>query len=172
MFLIKASDRLSKTLMVISALWALALCFLILADVVGRGLLGRPFNGMTEIVSNSIVIIVFLGAGFAVRSRSMLHADFLVDALPPRIGKAGLTVGYLLGCIFFLIIARGAFWPMIDSFVNWEFDGEGAIHVPVFPTRLVIVTGSVLCALNYVILAWMTLTDVRDESFGEPSSAV
>ena len=77
MNLITFSDRISKALMVLAAMWAFALTFLILADVIGRGVFSAPINGTAELVTASIVIIVFLQAGYAIRSRSMLRADFL-----------------------------------------------------------------------------------------------
>ena len=41
-----------------------------------------PISGTKEIVANSVVMIVFMQVGFAVRSQSMLRADFLVVMMP------------------------------------------------------------------------------------------
>ena len=123
MFLIKWSDRLSKFLMVLAALWAFVLTFIIMSDIIGRGAFNSPVYGVREIVMNSIVIIVFLQAGYAIRSRSMLKADFLVDHFPPLAKKIALAVGYLLGAGFFLTVVIGS----IDSaifFAN-ELEKEG-----------------------------------------------
>ena len=73
--IITFSDRLSKFLMVVAAAYAFGLTFLILLNIIDRAL----FDGVAEIVTTSIVIIVFLQAGYAIRSRSMLRADFLVS---------------------------------------------------------------------------------------------
>ena len=58
--LITFSDRLSKFLMVVAAAWAFGLTFLIMLNIIDRGL----FDGVAEIVTASIVIIVFLQAGY------------------------------------------------------------------------------------------------------------
>ena len=79
--LITFSDRLSKFLMVVAAAWAFGLTFLIMLNIIDRGL----FDGVAEIVTASIVIIVFLQAGYAIRSRSMLRADFLVKRFSPQL---------------------------------------------------------------------------------------
>ena len=78
MSIIALSDRLSKFLMVVAAAGAFGLAFLVMANIVGRYVFDSPIDGTAEIVAASIVIIVFLQAGYAIRSRSMLKADFLV----------------------------------------------------------------------------------------------
>ena len=67
--LITFSDRLSKFLMVVAAAWAFGLTFLIMLNIIDREL----FDGVAEIVTASIVIIVFLQAGYAIRSLSLIH---------------------------------------------------------------------------------------------------
>ena len=101
--LITFSDRLSKFLMVVAAAWAFGLTFLIMLNIIDREL----FDGVAEIVTASIVIIVFLQAGYAIRSRSMLRADFLVKRFSPQLQKLLLGFGYILGAAFFLMIITG-----------------------------------------------------------------
>ena len=110
--LITFSDRLSKFLMVVAAAWAFGLTFLIMLNIIDRGL----FDGVAEIVTASIVIIVFLQAGYAIRSRSMLRADFLVNRFSPQLQKLLLGFGYLLGAAFFLMIITGG-WE--ESVLSW-----------------------------------------------------
>src|SRR5688572_8119487 len=107
MSLITFSDRLSKFLMIAAAAWAFGLAFVVMANVVGRTFFDSPIYGTAEIVETSIVIVVFLQAGYAIRSRSMLKADFLVVLLPGTLQRALLAIGYLLGAAFFLMIVTG-----------------------------------------------------------------
>ncbi|MEK9725573.1 MAG: TRAP transporter small permease subunit, partial [Rhodospirillaceae bacterium] len=99
MSLITLSDRISKFLMIVAAAWAFGLAFLVMADIVGRTYFDFPIYGTAEIVAASIVIVVFLQVGYAIRSRSMLKADFLVTHLPDRVQRALLAIGYLLGIV-------------------------------------------------------------------------
>lgn len=137
----------------LAAVWAFGLCFLIVADVIGRGLFGQPVQGTPEIVANSIVMIVFLQAGYAIRSHSMLRAEFLVKLFGPLARRVVLAIGYFLGAGFFLIVLLGGIEPAIHSWVSGEYEGEGALRVPVWPTRFVILLGSALAVLNYIVLA-------------------
>lgn len=138
--------------MVLAAAWAFLLCFIILADIIFRAL-NMPLQGTKEIVANSVVMIVFLQLGFAIRSRSMLHADFLVHLFGKRSRTALRVAGYLIGACLFLLFLKGGIDPALRSFANGEFDGEGALRVPVWPTRFVILLGSALAAFNYLVLA-------------------
>jgi TRAP-type C4-dicarboxylate transport system permease small subunit len=158
MSLVTLSDRLAKALMLLAAFWAFVLCFIILTDIIGRGVFNAPLHGTKEIVANSIVIIVFLQAGYAIRSRSMLRADFLVNTMPASVQKVMLLIGYLLGAAFFAIMITGGWDPAIRSFVNDEFEGEGALRVPVWPARWLVVIGGALAIINYLVLAWIDLS--------------
>ena len=140
-------------MMILAALWAFVLTFLILADIVSRTAFNNPLNGVREIVANSIVMIVFLQAGYAIRSRSMLSADFLLVHFPPWAWRAALGLGYLLGAAFFALIIWGGWDLAVASWVGGEFEGEGALHVPAWPTRFIILAGSALAVVSYLVVA-------------------
>ena len=152
MFLVRAADSLTKLLMILAAAWAFILCFFILADIIFRAM-NMPLQGTKEIVANSVVMIVFLQVGFAVRSNSMLRADFLTSALGPVPRRILVVIGLLLGAAFFLFLMKAGVKPAMRSFANGEFDGEGALRVPVWPARYTIIFGSALAGLNYLLLA-------------------
>ena len=156
MTLVRLGDRITKLLMILAASWAFVLCFFILAEIISRAM-NVPLHGTKEIVANSVVMIVFLQVGFAVRSRSMLSADFLIAALGRRTQRYLTAAGFLLGAAFFLILANGAIEPALRSFANGEFDGEGSLRVPVWPARFMIIGGSALAAVNYLLLALVEL---------------
>ena len=162
MTLVKLSDKLTKFLMVLGAVWAFCLCFFILAEIITRAL-NMPISGTKEIVANSVVMIVFLQVGYAVRSNSMLRADFLVTAMPKPVQKALLIFALALGAVLFFLLLKAGIKPAVRSFANGEFDGEGALRVPVWPTRWMIIFGAALAGINYVILAVIEIFDLRVE---------
>jgi TRAP-type C4-dicarboxylate transport system permease small subunit len=162
------SDKISKVMMVMAATWAFVLTFIIMADIIGRGVFNDPLNGVREIVANSIVIIVFLQAGYAIRSRSMLSADFVVNLFPSWARRAALALGYLLGVAFFVLIIWGGWQLAIDSWVGGEFEGEGALRVPAWPTRFLILVGSALAIVNYLVMAYLDV--VRPAEAGDAAS--
>lgn len=162
MALIRLNDRITKLLMILAATWAFVLCFIALADIIFRAM-NLPLQGTKEIVANSVVMIVFLQLGFAIRSRSMLSADFLVHFFGPRAQHWFAAIGYLLGALFFAILFHGGIELALRSFANGEFDGEGALRVPVWPARFTILIGSALAVINYLLLAAIEFFDLEAE---------
>ena len=171
MSIVKLSDQLTRFLLVLAAVWAFVLTFFIIADIVGRSVFNSPVYGVPEIVMNSIVMIVFLQAGYAIRSGSMLRADFLAERFPPLFGRIALAVAYLLGAAFFLMILVGGWDAAIRSWVVGEYEGEGALRVPAWPTRFTILIGSALACFNYLLMTYLDIFRPGDlRSTSDPES--
>ena len=162
MVLVKITDGLTKFLMIVGALWAFCLCLVALTDIVLRAA-NIPFSGTKEIVANSVVIIVFMQVGYAVRSGSMLRADFLVLMFPPLVQRILHALALILGAAFFLFLLSSSVEPAMRSFSRGEFDGAGALQVPVWPARWAIVCGAGLAGINYVLLALVEIFGLRVE---------
>ena len=88
------SEIVSKALMVVAALWAFVLAFYILIDVIARNL-EVPIEGTSEIVTNSIVVVVFLQLAYCVHIRGMLRADFLLHFMGPGGTRGGAAAAAL-----------------------------------------------------------------------------
>lgn len=146
------NDWITRALMIMAAVLAFLLCFLVVADVIGRVVFNSPVKGTTEIVSLSIVIICFLQAGFAIRSGGMLHVDTFVSKLPARAQSVIAAIGALLGLLFFAILCYGSLEGAAHAWSSNEFEGEGALRVPVWPARFVLVLGTALAALSYLLM--------------------
>jgi TRAP-type C4-dicarboxylate transport system permease small subunit len=146
------NDWITRALMVSAAVLAFLLCFLVVADVLGRVLLNSPVKGTPEIVSFSIVIICFLQAGFAIRSGGMLHVDTLVIKMPPAVQSWMGAIGAFAGMAFFAFLCYGSVDGAAHAWSSNEYEGEGALRVPVWPARFVIVLGTALAALSYLLL--------------------
>jgi len=146
------SDWVAKALLAFAATLAFLLSFLVVADVVGRTVFSAPVQGTPEIVSMSIVIICFLQASYAIRSGGMLQVDVLPALLPARARAALAAFGCLLGCAFFAVIVYGSLDPLAHAWGSGEYEGEGALRVPTWPARFVVLLGSGLAAVDYALL--------------------
>jgi TRAP-type C4-dicarboxylate transport system permease small subunit len=146
----RINARLVYVLLAIAALLTFALSFLVVADVVGRVLFNSPVKGTPEIVSMSIVIICFLLAGYAVQSGSMLQADVLVGLLGKRGPLISALLSGVLGVAFFALIVWGSYEPALHAWNSGEFEGEGALRVPVWPARFMVMFGSLLVTVIYL----------------------
>jgi len=94
MNLISFSDRLSKFLMVLAAVWAFGLTFMILADIIGRGVFDSPINGTAELaslaVTDPVAAAAKIGEGVKVVGGAMVAA-------PGEAAEAALKIGGKLG---------------------------------------------------------------------------
>jgi TRAP-type C4-dicarboxylate transport system permease small subunit len=148
----RLNEQLTRLLLVLAAVLAFLLCFLVVADVVGRVGFDRPVKGTTEIVSLSIVIICYLQTGFAIRSGGMLHVDMFVSRAGPRGQSLLAALAALAGLVFFGLICWGSFEGAAHAWNSNEFEGEGALRVPVWPARFVLILGTAIAAFNYALL--------------------
>jgi TRAP-type C4-dicarboxylate transport system permease small subunit len=160
--LIHASDRVSKLLMILAAAWAFCLTFLIVADIFSSNVYGEPIYGVREVVMNSIVMIVFMQVGYAIRSRSMLRADTLLFVLPPFARRALLAVGYALGAVFFAFVIVGGVDAAAYAWTAGSFEGEGALRVPTWPAHFAVLIGSAVAAVNYLVAALIDVLGLED----------
>ena len=154
------SDLTAKALLAFAAGLAFLLSFLVVADVVGRTVFSAPVKGTPEIVSMTIVIICFLQASYAVRSGGMLSVDLVPGLLPPRARAALLAAASLLGFAFFAVIVYGGFDPFTHAWSSDEYEGEGALRVPTWPARFIVLLGSGLAAVDYALLFLSHLNSV------------
>jgi TRAP-type mannitol/chloroaromatic compound transport system permease small subunit len=149
--------RITDVMASIGTVWTFLLMLLIVADVIGRSFLSRPIVGVAEVAGQSVVAIVFLQLGAAIRQRRMTRADFLIDPLVrrrPAVGRMVEAVFSLLGAVVIAILAY-AMWPELhDSLRGTQFFGvPGVFTIPTWPFRLIIFTGAVLAAVAYLALA-------------------
>ena len=159
-FLRILNDRITRALLVLAAVLAFLLCFLVMADVIGRVVFNSPVKGTTEIVSLSIVIICFLQAGFAIRSGGMLRVDMFTSMGGPRTRSAFAALAAAAGLLFFAAICWGSFEGASHAWVSNEYEGEGALRVPVWPARFVLILGTGVAAFSYLLQLLQHLAEV------------
>jgi tripartite ATP-independent transporter DctM subunit len=132
--------------------WIFALMFLILADIIGRAAFDHPIAGVTEMVSLSLVACVFLQLGHAVLRGRLMRVEMVVEPLEQRrpvVAAAWLAVLAIIGAAVLVVIAWGEWPDFARAFRTAEFAGvEGLYTIPVWPIKLLIVTGSLVATLE------------------------
>jgi TRAP-type C4-dicarboxylate transport system permease small subunit len=149
--------RFARSIHLISAFWVLLLAGVILVDVIGRAGFNRPFLGASEIIKNSVVSIALLQLPLAILMDSMLRTTVLTDRFGPFGQRILRTLCGVLGCAIFLLIAWAGWQPALSAFAVGEYEGEGALRVPTWPVRILLVATCLLSAVCYLavtILDW------------------
>lgn len=146
-------DQLTQVANVGGSVLIVALVVLIGTDVFSRNAFGAPVSGVPEMVTLSIVAIVFLQAPQALKAGRMTRSDALINALNAR--RPGFVRGLetlydllgmlVVGAIFY------ATWPILTrAWARSEFVGAaGDFTAPVWPVKLMILIGCALLILQF-----------------------
>ena len=145
---------LARTIHLVSALWTLALAALIFCDVTSRSLFDQPIPGTKEIIQNSIVAITFLQLPLAIYSGSMLRTSVFADAVPAVVRRLLRTIAYLLGAALFAGLVISTYGPFLEAYRIGEYEGEGALRVPTWPLRGLILVMSVFGVIAYLSMIY------------------
>ncbi len=167
--LAKAINAFTAGLNVIGTLLIIAIMLLVNSDVIGRSLLNAPISGVPEMVSMSIVAIVFLQVAHTFRVGRMTRSDALLG----WIGRKSLRVRAFMELLFL----GGAFAIMLQVFnasvplfaKSWErntFEGTiGDFTAPIWPVKLIILIG---CATLLLQLALSMINAINALWRGAP----
>jgi TRAP-type mannitol/chloroaromatic compound transport system permease small subunit len=128
---------------------------LTVGDVLSRNLLGKPIDGVSELVGASVVMLVFSQLASTLRHNRMSRADLFIDPLLLRRPAAGHALRALFGIggMFVCAVLTYATWPkLVDAWVTDEFMGvEGIFTAPMWPMRACIVAGALLTLVQYLV---------------------
>ena len=164
-------SRIAQTTHIVSAFWVLVLALIIFVDVLGRYLFSQPLLGATEIIRNSVVSITFLQLPLAIYRGGMIRSTIIYDALGMNGQRVLRTLTNVLGLLFFLGTAFSAWGPAVEALGVSEYEGEGALRVPTYPVRFLVVVTSVFAAYVYLHLMLLDWTGRIDSARDDPIGA-
>lgn len=136
-------NAVSVILIFLTAIW-------IFGDVVGRFFFNSPIPGTTELVKTAILPIIFLGAPYTLRQGGHIRTTVLVRRFSPRARAVTGIVAALVGATVFLFVAIYGWEAAVKSFMVKEFEGV-QLRVPTYPSRFVMVLGSVLLVVQFLL---------------------
>jgi TRAP-type C4-dicarboxylate transport system permease small subunit len=157
-------DRLVSIVSVVFASLGAALIGLlaltVVADVVGRQI-GVPVTGIVEMAAQTVVISAFLTIPYVMRRGGHIRATVLVSRTPPVVRKTLEALAYIIGAIIFALLAYAAWEALTEDFVKASYEGEGALRIPTWPTRLTIFLASILMIIESLLAATKTFFEVK-----------
>ena len=146
-------DAATQALNVAGSILILALTVLIGIDVAGRNLAGAPVAGVPELVTLSILAIVFLQAPQALRAGRFTRSEAVIDALRARLPGAAkaLETVFDLAAIAVVGVIVHATWPIFArAWQRGEFIGAvGDFTAPTWPVKLTILVGGTMLILQF-----------------------
>lgn len=152
-------DGVTTGLNVMGTLLIVVIMLLVNADVIGRGLFNNPVSGVPEMVSMSIVAIVFLQVAQTFRKGRLTRTQAIPDFIEARAPRLRLVVEIVFGIAAGLLVWQllSASVPLFEkAWIRNTFEGTvGDFTAPIWPVKLIILIG---CGALLVQIALSTLS--------------
>lgn len=150
-------DQLTNVLNVAGTLLIVAIMLLVNADVIGRVAFNSPVSGVPEIVSMSIVAIVFLQVAQAFRKGRLTRSEAvmgMLDKRAPRL-RTALELVFSLAAIALIWQLFWASQPLfLKAWTRNTYEGTvGDFTAPIWPVKLIILIGCVALLIQLVMHA-------------------
>lgn len=151
------TDKLTIALNVIGTLLILAIMILVNSDVIGRGIFNTPISGVPELVSMSIVAIVFLQVAHTFRKGRLTRTEALLSWIERKSVRfrAFVELVFCAGAIAILGQLLFASYPLfIKSWIRNTYEGTiGNFTAPIWPVKLIILIGCTALLLQLTLSA-------------------
>ncbi|MGY6706935.1 MAG: TRAP transporter small permease subunit [Rhizobiaceae bacterium] len=145
---------------------------IICSDVVARNLFNASLPLIAELGALTLVMIVYLQLGAAVRHNRLARAEILMAALQARAPRAAALLEacfQLVGAAMLAIIAWSTLSIMEADIARGRYIGvTGVVTLQTWPFRLVILFGVAVATIQFLVQAVSALT--REAPAGEPAA--
>ena len=138
----------------IGSIWIFGLMFLICGDVIFRGVFNMPVRGVPELAGYTLVGSVFLQLAHSLHQGRFTCAEMFIEPLSknrPIVASMYYIVFNILGLLVFALIAYGAWFKFQEAWPDLKFGVEDDFTILVWPLRIIILFGSIMVALQYLI---------------------
>jgi len=149
-----AFDRLIVGLNALGSLWILFLVLMVTADALLRSFFSHPIAGVTELIQVSILGIVFLQLGDAIRTGRLTRADSfltLISGRSPRAANVMEGSFAVLSAVFMGLGLWGSIPLLMEAIERHSYLGnQGVFTVVVWPVKAIIVIGLAVCLVEFL----------------------
>lgn len=138
-------DLLTNLLNVLGTLLIIAVMLLVNADVIGRVFFRAPVSGVPEMVSMSIVAIVFLQVAQAFRKGRLTRTEAVLGFLEKRAPRFRQVLELVFSFAAIALVWQ-LFWAsqplFMKAWIRGTYEGTvGDFTAPIWPVKLVILIG-------------------------------
>ena len=144
-------DVIARFEAVVLALGVLMMAALSVANVIGRFVLGESIAFTVEFNRFLIVLITFVGIGYAARNGRHIRMSAFYDRLPDRGRKAMMIIIALVTAAAMFVLAWYAYVYVASVAASGRI--APSLRVPVYLTLLWVPVGFVITGIQYVLTA-------------------
>ena len=150
-----------------------------IANVLGRYVFHQSIYFSEELNEFLIVIVTFMGLGYATRKGIHIRMSAIYDALPQKLRKTLMIIITATTAVMMAVLA----WYALEYVQKVAARGRitPALQVPLYLTYVWVVAGLALTALQYLLTAIRNLDFTEDEiyvsyvevdSYEDPSTTI
>jgi TRAP-type C4-dicarboxylate transport system permease small subunit len=140
-------SRILRLAMIVSMASCFFMIVITMADVFSRHVFGKAIAGVFELSEVLMVVLVFLGLGFAQEEKSHIRAELLLSHLSARARRGFDLFAQVLSFLFWGVLLTQCTLKAIESFTTGEYK-EGLMKFPMWPARWAIAAGLLLICLQ------------------------
>ena len=161
MRLLNAFDRGLGLLIILGnslgSAWIFVMMLMIVADILMRKIFNAPIYGVTELVTMSVVAVLYLQLAYTLRAGSMTRSDAFLKRLIVNRPRLGYALSILFSCagIYLMVSIMMGAWPKwLKSYDNDFYVGiVGVFTFPDWPRLLIVFIGCGLTGLQFLAYA-------------------
>lgn len=147
---IRAIERLSGFLGVLSGLATLIITLTVILDVALRATINAPILGATEFSTLLLLVLVYLGLASVQAGKSNFSVEIVVAILPPTVRRLQELLVTLLSAVVIGLLAWYTGREAWSSTLRGEMS-FGAITFPVWPARIILSFGLLMLWVQLVV---------------------
>ncbi len=164
---ILAFDRclklLTKGAAMLAGLFILLTAFIIVYEIIMRGLFHSPTEWVLEISTYLVIMAGFLGLSVAFRQQAHVKVDLLAGKLPAGVQRQVRMVLHLLAFLIFLIFMTESMDLVIASF-SYNKLSPSILRFPLFIPQSALVLGSALLLGEIARSFFFDLLNISEEN--------
>jgi TRAP-type C4-dicarboxylate transport system permease small subunit len=126
------------------------------ANVVGRFVLGESLFFVEELNRFLVVLITFVGLGYAARMGRHIRMSALYDSFPDALRKVVMVVICLITAAAMFTLAWYAYWYVVSVANTGRI--APSLRIPVYVTFVWVPIGFVITGIQYLLTAVANLT--------------
>ena len=156
----RAVERLSHCAGVIAGLCILAVAFIVVYEIIMRGVFNSPTEWVLEISTYLIIVAGFLGLAVTLRKRGHIKVDFVQGRLNEQTRRVleiiTTSLSLMLFCIFFVESAE-----LVRLSHEFNKLSPSILRFPLWIPQMSPVIGSGLLALELIRQLWSAAIELR-----------
>ncbi len=147
---------ISKIEAAILAIGVLLMATMSVGNIFGRFLFGQSIYFAEEVNQFLIILITFIGIGYAARMGRHIRMSAIYDALPDRARKALMVVISLVTAAAMFVLAYYAYVYVAGVYATGRV--SSSLQIPFYITQIWVPFGFVITGIQYVMTAVVNLT--------------